>query len=259
MHPVVGVLHIFGVERAIGGYGLMLSLAILVGSALVCRSAVRAGLDFGATIATVGCMLAAGLAGGWLLFVAVELAQTHSLTEALAGGGGLVFFGSIMGGAAALVVCGRLLALPILLLLDVSIAALPIAHALGRIGCFLGGCCYGRVWNGPWAVTFTDPMAPASIEMLPRHPVQLYEAAGLLLLAAVFILRPAPSPGSGRRTLQYLTSYAVLRIMTEFFRGDQVRGLMFSVSTSQWISASLLLFAAVVWRYTARKPGIVPS
>lgn len=240
MHPIVGILRMGGVERPIGSYGVLLSLAMLTGSALACRSASRARLDVGATIAALGFTLAGGLAGGWSLFVCVEWARTGSPVNAFERGG-LVFYGAVLGGAAALALAARVLALPLGRLLDVAVPALPAAHALGRLGCLLGGCCYGKPWQGPWAIAYTHPMAPAAYPPVLRHPVPLYESAALLGLAFAFALWTPARVGEGHRALVYLACYGLLRVVTETFRGDDVRGLFLGglASTSQAIGIAV--------------------
>jgi phosphatidylglycerol:prolipoprotein diacylglycerol transferase len=245
--PIVTVIEVGGVVRPIGSYGVMLALAMLAGSFVGVRAGARAGLDVGNLIATAGFVTGFGLAGGFGLFVLVELVRGASLEDVLAHGGGLVFYGAPLGGAAGLVLATRLLELPLGRLVDVAIPAVPIAHALGRLGCFLGGCCFGAPWDGPFAVLYTHPLAPGAHPSVLRHPAPLYEALGLLVLAAVFMLRPPERVGTGRRALAYVVAYGALRFVVEAFRGDAVRGLYFGgvISTSQLLSIVFVVLAGV--------------
>lgn len=249
MDPIVTVLRLGDVERVVGSYGVMLTVAIFVAAGITLRAAHRARMDVGATIAAIGFTALGAAAGSWLLFVAVEWGRTGSPLEALSRPG-LVFFGAPLGGAAALWLACRKLGLPAARLMDLSVPALPAAHAMGRLGCFLGGCCYGEPWSGPWSVVYTHPLAPAAHPPVPRHPTPLYESAALLSLALIFALWPLGRVGTGRRLLAYLAAYGGLRVVTELFRGDRVRGVYLdgTVSTSQIIGALLLLgsLAAIV-------------
>ena len=249
MDPVLTVLHFGAVERPLGGYGLMLSLAIFVAGASTARAGHRAGLDVGAVIATIGFTAAGSLAGATGLFALVEWVRTG---DPLAGviQTGLVFLGAPIGGGLALYYSARALELPVGRLLDVAIAAVPLGHAIGRIGCFLGGCCYGRHWEGPVAVRYTDPMAPAAWPSILRHPTPLYESALLLLVASYFLLLPPKRVGSGRRAILYFTIYGFVRLVTEHFRGDSVRGLFLGghVSTSELLSALMIVGGLVALR-----------
>ncbi|MGD8858693.1 MAG: prolipoprotein diacylglyceryl transferase [Myxococcales bacterium] len=254
MHPLIAVLRLGERAVPIGSYGAMLTLAVLLGAALTLRAAGRAGLDPGAVISALGSAVAGGFVGAWLLQLLVQWARLGSLQAALARPG-LVFFGAALGGAAALTWSCRWLRLPALTLLDLAVPAVAVAHAVGRVGCLLGGCCFGAPGGGPLGVRYTHPLAPATAlgADLLRHPVQLYEAAGLLALSAYFASRPPAEPGSGRRALRYVLAYSVLRLSVEPLRGDAVRGSLAGglVSTSQLIALVLLLLSA--WALRGRR------
>jgi phosphatidylglycerol:prolipoprotein diacylglycerol transferase len=243
MHPVVTVVG----DRIIASYGLCLAAAVLVATAMTVRAASRAGIDGGSVVAAAGLATAGGFAGSWLLFVAVEWVRTGSPFPALTGGG-FVFLGAPAGAALALAAAARPLRLPLLRLLDLAPPAVAAGHAIGRIGCFLGGCCYGRPWDGPWSVVYADALAPAAHPPVPRHPAPLYESLALLALAFLFALLPPREIGSGRRIALYVLAYGTVRIGTELFRGDAVRGLYLggSISTSQLLCAGLVLAGAAV-------------
>src|SRR5690606_1183579 len=159
------------------------------------------------------------------LFLGVEVGRGEDLLEVIRRGGGLVFYGAPLGGLVAVAPACRAIGLRLPGIADATIHAVPVAHALGRVGCFLAGCCYGAPFDGAWAVRFTDPLAPAAHPSVLRHPTQLYEVAGLLLLAGLFAWLPASS-GRGRRALAYVAAYAALRFVIEAFRGDGVRGFL---------------------------------
>lgn len=225
--------------RPIGGYGLAVTLGILVSAAIAARAAHRAKEDVGATIATIGYATMAGFAGAFLLFAIVEWARTGDPLAVLEHGG-LVFYGAVPTALAAVVISGRAFGLPWLKIVDLSIPGIAMGHALGRIGCFLGGCCFGAEWNGPWAAIATHPLAASAHPSVPRHPVQLYESLGLLLLAGVFVFVRPSRVGDGARALSYVALYAILRFSMEQLRADTIRGVFFGLSTSMMISLALL-------------------
>lgn len=121
--------------------------------------------------------------------------------------------------------------------------ALPFAHAIGRIGCFANGCCYGSPCDLPWAVSYSHSLtiAPHSIHL---HPVQLYEALGLVALGAFLWNWDRKHRFPSYRL--YLLGYGVLRFFLEFFRGDSLRGFWGPLSTSQWLSLLLVIFALLL-------------
>lgn len=245
MHPIVAEIELFGVVRPIGGYGLAVALGVLVSGFLVGRAAYLSKLDVGAVIAGLGYTCGAGFVGAYAFFVLVEALRTGDPMSGVRTGG-LVFYGAVPTGALAAYLSARGFKLPFARIMDLSVPAIAAGHALGRIGCFLGGCCFGCEWHGPWAATYTDPMAPAAHPPVPRHPVPLYEALGLVILAFVFALVPMKRVGDGHRALAYVAAYAVLRFSVELLRGDAVRGLVLGlVSTSQLVSLVFFVVAAI--------------
>ncbi len=252
MDPILTVLRFGPVERPIGNYGVMAALGLLVGAFMAGRSAHRAGIDVGSTIAAIGFAVAGGLLGASAMFWLVEFVRTGSPMAGIEHPG-LVFYGGPLGGAAGLWFGARKLELPLGRLIDVAIPALPAGHALGRLGCFFGGCCYGSAWDGPWAIRYTHPIAPASVEPILRHPTPLYESLLLLGFAWLLLLWKPSHVGTGRRAGIYLIGYACIRLVTELFRGDSVRGIYFGmVSTSQLISLVLLAAGMAIVVVTTR-------
>lgn len=261
MHPFVGVLRFGEIERPIGAYGVLVAVGVLVAGFVAVRAASRDGRDVGLTFAALACTVAGAFLGAWLTFGLVEWMRTGSPSAAWQGGG-VVFFGAVPGGAAAMLLAGRAMRLDVVRVLDLSIPGLALGHAFGRLGCFAGGCCYGRPFDGAWAVLATDPLAPAAHPPVPRHPSALYEAGGLLLLALVFALLPARRPGDGARALAYLGAYACLRFVVELSRGDAVRGFALGLSTSQLVAIGALLvvgaFFASRGRTRVAEPAATP-
>jgi phosphatidylglycerol:prolipoprotein diacylglycerol transferase len=133
---------------------------------------------------------------------------------------------------------------------DAGAPGLALGHAVGRIGCLLGGCCYGRP---------VDPQFPLAVHLWGawRHPVQLYEAAGLVLLAIATALAPrALTRRPGATFLAYLGGYACLRLVVEHWRGDDVeRGFVVPglISTSQLIALALLVAGTTLLYRVIRK------
>ncbi|HKU37064.1 MAG TPA: prolipoprotein diacylglyceryl transferase family protein, partial [Polyangiales bacterium] len=155
MHPILGQLHVGEHLIPIGTYGACATLALAVGALVALHSARRAGLELGGFIAALGAAIGAGFAGASLLFAAVEWAGHGQLPAAP----GAVFYGGAIGGGLGFAVLARLHGLPLPAALDALLPALPLGHALGRLGCLFGGCCYGAAWNGPWAIVYTHPLA----------------------------------------------------------------------------------------------------
>lgn len=244
MHPILVVLEWGEASRPIGTYGALGALGIAVACFVVVRAAARAGADVGKTFSGLAIVVWFAGLGAWLTFGLVEWARTGDPAP-MWEGGGVVFFGSIPGGALGLWIARRWLGLDVIRLLELSLPGLAAGHALGRLGCFFGGCCYGRAFDGAWAVTYLDAIAPAAHPSFARHPSPLYEAVGLLVIGMAFALIPARRPGDGRRAAAYLIFYSLLRGTVELTRGDAIRGVFVGgLSTSQMIAAIGLVAAA---------------
>lgn len=110
--------------------------------------------------------------------------------------------------------------------------AMPLFHAFGRVGCFLTGCCHGKELVSP---IFVGPVKITHI------PVQLIEASAELMLFFLLVLVEKKKDSVDLLKL-YLVSYACVRFLDEFLRGDVVRGIYFGLSMAQWISMFILVF-----------------
>ena len=219
-------------------YGLLLVLGFAAATWLArrdahrlppARRAIAAGQipDFAATA------LLAGIVGGRLLYVVVQwpdFAAAPRLIPAI-WRGGLIWYGGLAGGLLASWAYLRARRLRFLPVMDQFIPFGVLGHAIGRIGCFLNGCCYGRptdAWYGVWF-----PGQPG-----PVVPTQLLEAAGLVAL--FFVLRAARSAfrAPGQVFGLYLASYGALRFVIELLRGDQAR--WHGLTLPQLVSLALL-------------------
>lgn len=149
-------------------------------------------------------------------------------------GGGFVFYGGFLAGVSFLLLY-HLLGFKLTMEKFWPIMpALIFGHAIGRLGCFLAGCCYGAPTTWAWGVFLHDHY---------RHPTQLIEALSLLTFG-FYILK------SHRAHLllisYYLLMYGSLRFLIEALRGDEVRGLWGPLTPSQWISCLLVLAGGYV-------------
>jgi phosphatidylglycerol:prolipoprotein diacylglycerol transferase len=159
--------------------------------------------------------------------------------------GGLGSYGAYAGATLALFVTARWQALPVGRLLDASALPIALMMAIGRVGCFLAGCCYGAPADVPWAVRFpagSDPylahlasglIAPGQLLSVPVHPVQLYEAVAALFLCWLLARHRTGRDGTSFALLFLL--YPLLRYVTESWRGDP-RGAVFALSAPQFFS-----------------------
>lgn len=159
-------------------------------------------------------------------------------------GNGLTFYGGLLIGLMTVFISGRIFKISILFLLNFYTKPLVLAHAIGRIGCFFAGCCYGKPTNLFWGVIFPKGSLPyAHYAELKIHPTQLYESFFLFLL--FFSMSKIKS---NYHFVLYGISYGVFRFLIELLRSDS-RGIIFGLnflSPSQIISIVLFGFSAIL-------------
>jgi phosphatidylglycerol:prolipoprotein diacylglycerol transferase len=210
-------------------------------------------MDFGIYI------IISALLGAKLMLIAVEFdyfkSQPRELLSLVRAGG--VFYGGLI--AALLVglwLVGRY-KLPAWKTADMIAPGIAVGHVIGRLGCFMAGCCYGRPSDVPWAVTFTDPIASANVGTplnVPLHPTQLYDAgAELVILVFLLATERRGRPFAGRTFWLYMLLYAISRYIVEIYRNDE-RGVFFHMPTSQFISILIVPVSLfMLWRLSRAK------
>lgn len=125
---------------------------------------------------------------------------------------------------------------------DLFAPGIALGHAIGRLGCFSAGCCWGAACERPWAVTFTNPDANRLVGVplgVPLHPTQLYEAAAEVIIFAVLWRTIHKPHRSGAIIGLYLVLYSTARFFVEFVRAHE-QSLKAGLSNTQWISLALL-------------------
>jgi phosphatidylglycerol:prolipoprotein diacylglycerol transferase len=260
VHPIILRYEILGNERLIAGYGVMVSIGMVAGLAMALAIARRRGLDPINVLLVSLIAVTAGLIGSYVLFVATMVREAIDDPSMLLRGG-LVFYGGPLAAVPVAWIACRRLDVPPLRMADVAAPSLSLGHALGRMGCFLGGCCFGARWNGPWAVAFTHPLAPAASPSLPRHPVQLYEAGVLIAISLVTLLIWPRIRNHGLVALGYVLCYSIWRFFAETLRADTIRGFVIPgwLSTSQAISLVVIAASLVGLVVIGRRSPCIES
>lgn len=157
--------------------------------------------------------------------------------------GGMVFYGGLIGGFIAGAIYCRCMKIDTLFYADIYSCAIPLFHAFGRIGCFLGGCCYGI--ESEWGFMYPD-LTNEGANSVCRLPIQLIEAGGDIIICIVLLILTYKKLKKGMLIYLYLLMYSILRFITEFFRGDEIRGFLFGISTSQWISIMIFIVSSTL-------------
>ncbi len=234
---------------------------------MVSRLSRRAGFDSNAMV-NLGIYLAiAGVLGAKVLMIGLDWkyyaghpGEIFSLATLQAGG---IFYGGVLAALAVAFVYMRRKRLPALATADVFAPGLALGHAVGRLGCFAAGCCWGIPARVPWAVTFTNPESNRLVGVplgIPLHPTQLYESAAEAIIFAVLYFRFLRPHHPGAIVGLYLVLYSIARFLVEFVRAhDEANPYYGPLVAEQWIA--LALMALGVWLIlrsrqpaTARQP-----
>jgi phosphatidylglycerol:prolipoprotein diacylglycerol transferase len=256
-----------GVGVKVFGYGLMLFFAFIGSMNIAARRARREKVDPEIIYDMALYIFLGGLIGARGFYVAEYWGvRVHSFWEIFEiWKGGIVFYGSILGGSIAFFLYRLVRPFPLLPMLDIIAPALAFGIAVGRVGCFLNGCCYGDACQLPWAVHFPKHSPPWESEVarnlippgaehsLGLHPTQLYSTIDglilLLLLSAYFPIRRRDGEVMGLLML----TYPISRFLIEHLRNDE--GIFAAGMTiSQLISVGLLAVGLVYWIALSRRP-----
>ena len=245
MYPIVTIL-----GKQFGTYMIMSVIGLLIAGFVFCRMIARRGLDDNDAIVFLLIAAVGLLIGGHLMFALTRLqffrlfARIKNFKEFLAvmGGifGGMVFYGGLLGAYGTAELWIRIKKLPRGIYLDCAAFMAPFFHSFARVGCFLAGCCYGIESNFGFCAhgnTLTE------IGDVRRFPVQLLEAVLNLGIALLMLYLLKKKKQEGKLFYIYLAIYAVVRFSDEFLRGDEVRGFLLGLSTSQFVSILVETYA----------------
>jgi phosphatidylglycerol:prolipoprotein diacylglycerol transferase len=303
MKPTLLAGRIAGIEVSVPTYGVLVSLGFALAIVLVVRRGTRQGLPAESLLDLCWWLLVAGLVGSRIFYVAQNAGDyarlclgsgaartTQQLLHDCAAplrlwDGGLVFYGGALAATGVAIHFARKRAWSFPLLGDLFAPGLAVGHAIGRLGCWAAGCCYGKVCPpGRWGLHF-PPGSVAHERLLEAHPgldpaavtpplfpTQLYESALLFALFGALMWWRRRQKYTGQLFLVYVAGYAVIRFCVEIYRGDAVRRFVTEIpwpalaralglpadeplflSTSQLVSLVLLAGAVIALRVAGRR------
>lgn len=240
MHPVLFKIGPYQVYS----YGAMLALAFLVCSFLAKRRAASIGMDGEKILDFTVLLIISGVIGGRIMFVILDLEyfKARPLDIFKLWEGGLVWYGGLILAVISGAVFLRIYKMPVLKTADLMMPYVALGQAIGRIGCFLNGCCYGRPTTLPIGVIFSEASGRAL-------PTQLFESAAMFI---VYLILRRRVPSNGRTFFLYLILYSVFRFFNEFIRGDNMLIIM-GLTFSQFISIIIFTVAAILWKVIPSK------
>lgn len=252
MHPILFKLG----PVAIYSYGLMVALGFLAAVFVIWRLAREEEIEEEKLFDGILTTFFFGISGArvyyvllnWEIFSKDYLRIIHLIAYP-----GLGIMGALMGGLIGFFVFCKVNKLEFGKVADLGVIGLSLGQAIGRIGCFLNGCCYGKVTDALWGVLFPGLSGR-------RHPTQLYEA---VLDFFIFVIlykirknwiyitgRPLREGRRGGIFLSYFFLYGIARLVVELFRADSVyyAGINLAVLISAGFIVSSLVFLMIFFR-----------
>jgi phosphatidylglycerol---prolipoprotein diacylglyceryl transferase len=231
-------------------FGALVAVGALIGLWVFRSELRRSHLSLeGVDAALIGVL--GGLAGAKVVW-AIEFRHEAPFISLLFSRGGLSWFGGFLGGLGAGVWALHRRRIPIMAALAAASPALAIGHAIGRVGCFLVGDDYGRPTDLPWAVAFPQGLPPT---VVPVHPTQLYETAGLMVIAWALIQWRRAARPDAIVFARYLMLAGTLRFSIEFVRVNAPVAGPFTVAHLFSAVAVAIGLSLMTWRDTRRNPS----
>jgi phosphatidylglycerol:prolipoprotein diacylglycerol transferase len=272
-----------GLHLKVFGYGLMLFFAFVAALQLASWRARREKLDPENIYDLAVWVILGGLVGARLFFVAQYWGtRVHTFADIFKiWEGGIVLYGSILGATVAFFAVWARRRFPLRPMMDVMAPAMALGIAIGRLGCFLNGCCYGDQCDLPWAVSFPGPGVgvPGNAE-LPRpgsppwseqvaegdlpataawshpvHPTQIYSSIdGFILLGLLSAYYPIRRR-DGEVFALLMVTYPITRFLIERLRNDET-GMVAGMTISQSLSVVFFAGGVLYWLALSRWPAV---
>ena len=262
-------------------YGILVASGFLVAMSVAARNAERSGLDRDKVLDLSFGILVAAMIGSRVLFIIVNWDEyAHDLIGIVQfWKGGLVFYGGFLGAVAFSIWYMRKHDMEFFPYADALAPTIAIGQALGRLGCFSAGCCWGGACDVHYALAARFPpdslayqsqaashlIAAGAATTIPIHPTQLYESLGTALIFLALALYRSRKKFHGELLALYLMLYAPLRALVETLRGDEERGRVFNflggwarhawwnLSTSELISVGIFAAGVAIYLTQSRK------
>lgn len=271
MHPIL--FYVKG-NFYIGTYGALVAIGILAAIFFAAWRARKQAVPEGKIFDLCFYIVLSGIIGGRVFYILANFGDfiDHPL-DYIFSRTGFVFYGGVLFGLIGGTLYIRKQQLKLWPLADIIAPAIPLGHFFGRLGCFSAGCCFGKPTSGilsflgvafPRVVdkegnvigsfVYIDHVSQglisaASPRSLPVYPTQLFEAGANLFILGLLLVMERRQKFSGQLFLSYLVLYSVMRLVIEFFRGDERGSLFGIISTSQFVAIIVIIGAIIFWRH----------
>lgn len=246
------------------GYGLMLALGFLIATYIAARRAEKEGIP-SQTIFDMGLLLLISAVLGARVFHILQHPRSYgSITDIVGiwrgGLSGLAFYGGFLMALAAGIVYLRWKRLSAGKVLDIFAPSLALGVGIGRLGCFLAGCCFGKPTSLPWGITFPENSLP-TLEMGHAekiHPTQLYSFISLFSIFIILLILRKHIKLRGMLFLLSVLMYSIHRFLIDFMRYYTADERIGKLATSQVMSiiAGIVAIAAMIVLVARKAPDV---
>jgi phosphatidylglycerol---prolipoprotein diacylglyceryl transferase len=231
MHPIlltIGPIRIYS-------YGVMLAIAFLVSLSLASKRSALFKITKENLNTLFLILLLSGIAGARVVYVIsnFDFFINHPLDIFMINRGGLVFYGGLIFAPVFGVIYAKKKGISIADAADLLAPFIALGHSIGRIGCFLNGCCFGRPTDSIFGIRF--PLNPVAV-----YPTQLFSSAGLFCIFLVLFFMQKKRKFKGQIIASYMVLYGAFRFFIEFLRGD-LTPIFYNLTLTQIISIIAVL------------------
>ena len=248
MHPV---LFEFGTIK-VYSYGFMMVVAYFFALGFIYMYAPKVKMNRNDAIDMSIIAFVSGILGARLVYVLINLKQYSSDWSQIFEfqRGGLSWHGGVLGGVLAIIIYCKFKKYSIPKALDLILTPAVAGLGIGRIGCFLNGCCYGKSCSLPWAMSFPHHKHPH-----PVHPTQLYELIMDFVAFGFLLFWWKKRKFNGENSLMMAAIYSVIRFIVEFYRYNTPDQMIHGLSLAQWVSVGafvILVPLILILRHNAK-------
>lgn len=260
-----------GWELKIHSYGVMILIACFAALAIAVWRARRDQVDPNSVYELAAWLFLGGAVGARGIYVIFHPESIHSLGDIFRSWqGGNNFYGCILGGLTGSILYWLRRPFPFRRMADAAALAVATGIAIGRIGCFLNGCCYGAVSNLPWSVCFpagshawvrhvdAGLIPPTAASSLPVHPTQLYASIAGFALLGLLLAYSRRRRAAGETMAVLMIAYPITRWPLETLRGDEP-AILAGMTLSQNISVALLACGLAVWFWLHKSSTVIAA
>ena len=226
MHPIlltIGPIRIYS-------YGVMLAIAFLVSISLASKRCVLFKITKEHLNTLFLILLLSGIVGARIVYVIsnFDFFINYPLDIFMINRGGLVFYGGLIFAPVFGVIYAKKKGISITDAADLLAPFIALGHSIGRIGCFLNGCCFGRPTDSIFGIQF--PLSPVAV-----YPTQIFSSAGLFCIFLVLFFMQKKRKFKGQIIASYMVLYGAFRFFIEFLRGD-LMSIFYNLTLTQIIS-----------------------